>query len=107
MTDDWNPVTYNPSTRQLVAVPDEFDSRELGVLSIAYSKGIDKGASVSPGGEFATVQWEDNSRDVLIIPDNCSGTIEDVNRNILCEDLPFEPQWLLSLLDGVFRWKAP
>ena len=97
MNDDWNPVSYDSNTRRLVTVPDAFDSRELGVLSIVYRDGIDDGASVNPGDEFATVQWEDNSREALKIPDDCSGTIEDVNRNISFEDLAFEPQWLLSL----------
>lgn len=98
MPNDWNPVTYNSSTRQLDTVPDSFNSQNLSVLSIAYNPGIDAGANIGPGDEFAIVQWEDNSREALAAPDNCSGTIAAVNRNIAFENLSFEPsQWLLIL----------
>ncbi len=98
MPNDWKPVTYIPSTRQLDTVPDAFEQRNLSVLSIAYNPGVDVGESVGPGDEFAVVQWEDNSREALTAPDNCSGKIADVNRNIVFENLPFEPsQWLLIL----------
>ena len=96
MSNDSKLVTYNPSTRQLDTVPDSFESRHLTVLSIAYEPGVDAGARVNSGDEFAIVQWADNSRDTLVIPDNCAGEITSVNRNIIFENLPLEPsEWLL------------
>ena len=98
MANDWKPVTYDPSTRQLSAVPESFANRNLSVLSIAWIPGIDVGTNVGPGAQLATVQWEDNSREPITAPDNCSGEIASVNRNIIFENLAFEPsEWLLIL----------
>ena len=98
MPNDWKPVSYDQNTRQLSAVPDSFTQRNLGVLSIVWNPGIDVGASISPGTELAVIQWEDNSRDPITAPENCSGNIGSVNRNIIFENLAFEPSvWLLIL----------
>ena len=100
MPDDWKPVSYDANTRQLNTVPDAFDQRPLGVLSIVYSAEIDAGKQVQSGDEVAVVQWEDNSREPLTAPDGCAGTITDVNRNLTFENLPFAPsQWLLILAE--------
>ena len=91
MADDWQPVTYDPATRQLSAVPASFAARPLGVLSIVWRSGIESGANVAPGDELGTIQWEDNSRETFSAPDNCAGQIASVNRDIMFENLEFEP----------------
>ena len=98
MSNDWKPVTYDPDTRQLSAVPDSFANRDLTVLSIVWESGTDAGATVTPGAKLAIIQWEDNSRDPILAPENCSGKISSVNRSIMFENLAFEPaEWLLIL----------
>jgi hypothetical protein len=96
MPDQWKPVTYDPDTRQLSAIPASFADRDLSVLSIVWESGIDAGFSVSPGDELAIIQWEDNSREAILAPEECGGSILAVNRNIMFEDLPYEPAiWLI------------
>lgn len=98
MADDWKPVTYDPDTRQLSAVPAAFAGRPLSVLSIVWRSGIKAGTSIAPGDALATIQWEDNSRELFSAPENCAGKIASVNRNIMFENLEFEPaDWLLIL----------
>ena len=101
MADDEKLVTYDQDTRELRTIPDSFEARSLEVLSIVWRSGIDAGASISPGTELADIQWDDNSREPITAPDNCSGQIDSVNRNITFENLPFEPsQWLLIVSSG-------
>ena len=98
MPDDWTPVSYDPNTHQLNAVPDAFVARPLGVLSIIWKDGIDKGATIGPGTELADIQWEDNTLESIAAPHNCSGNIDSVNRNIVFENLEHKPAiWLLVL----------
>ena len=98
MANNWIPVTYDPASRQLSTIPDSFASRDLSVLAIVWKSGIDVGASVAPGTELAVIQWEDNSRKTFKAPENCTGEITSVNRNIMFADLAFEPAvWLLIL----------
>ena len=98
MANDWKPVTYDPATRQLSAVPPAFAGRALSVLSIVWQPGIEAGTRISAGDALATIQWEDNSREPFSAPDNCAGVITSVNRNIMFENLEFEPaDWLLIL----------
>ena len=96
MTNNWNPVTYDDQIRQLSAVPDTFANRNKSVLSIVWQ--CDAGNAIEPGTKLGIVQWEDNSRDAITAPANCTGVIDSVNRNITFENLPFEPaQWLIIL----------
>lgn len=98
MNSDWKPVTYDSDTRQLSAIPAAFAARDLNVLSIVWKPGIDAGSAVTPGTELADIQWEDNSRETFAAPENCTGEIASVNRNIMFENLAFEPAcWLLLL----------
>jgi len=98
MTDDWKPVVYDPTTRQLSAVPDAFAGKPLAVLSIVWRDGMDAGAVIAPGERIATIQWEDYSREPLAAPPDCRGTVYAVNRDIVFEHLEFEPaEWLLIL----------
>ena len=99
--DDWKPVSFDPNTRQLSVIPDAFKKRPLGVLSIIWKDGIDAGATVAPGSELADIQWEDNTLELIVAPEDCAGDIDSVNRNIVFEDLEFSPAiWLLVLGDG-------
>ena len=51
-----------------------------------------------PGDQLAVIQWADNSLDPLLAPADCDGEIASVNRNIVFENLEFEPaEWLLIL----------
>jgi len=94
-------VAYDQGTGELRSNPRSFDGRGMEVLSIVWRAGIDAGATVGPGTELADVQWDDNSREPIIAPDNCSGRIDSVNRDIMFENLPFEPsQWLLIVSSG-------
>ena len=98
MPDDWQPVAYDPDTRQLSAVPDAFAAKPLTVLSIVWRDGMDPGTEIAPGDRLATIQWEDNSREPLTAPPDCRGKVAAVNRDILFENLEFEPaEWLLIL----------
>lgn len=98
MAGDWKPVSYDPDTRQLSAIPAAFAGRPMAVLSIVWSPGINVGKVIDAGTELATIQWEDNSRETFSAPEHCSGKIAAVNRNILFENLEFEPaDWLLIL----------
>jgi len=93
-----NLVTYDAVNSQLSTVPADFYQRGLSVLAIVWRDGVDPGHAVHPGDELADIQWEDNSRQAIVAPNNCSGSVASVNRNINYEDLPFEPaQWLLIL----------
>ena len=91
-------VTYDPATSQLNTVPTAFAERPQNVLSIIWRPGIDPGHEVHAGDEVGDIQWADNSREPIVAPDECSGSIASVNRNIPYAELPFTPsQWLLIL----------
>ena len=101
MANDEDLVSYDQDSRELRSVPDSFRARSREVLSIVWRSGIDAGATISTGTELADIQWDDNSREPVTAPNNCSGQIDSVNRNITFENLPFEPsQWLLIMSSG-------
>lgn len=98
MTNGNDLVSYDQAAMQLSATPASFAARPMSVLSIVWKRGIRKDAVVAAGDELGTIQWEDNSRESFSAPANCAGTISAVNRDIMFENLEFEPaEWLLIL----------
>ena len=88
--------SYEAPTGELHSVPEAFLARDGGVLSIVWN--IEQGAVVAPGDEIGTLQWDDNQRQAVIAPANCSGSVVAINGDLVYERLALPPsQWLLRL----------
>jgi len=86
---------YDETNKVLMTVPEAFAMREEAVLSWVWRPHIEIGKSIDPEMELADIQWESNEREVITAPDNCSGEIESLNRDILFENLPYPPAQIL------------
>ena len=93
-----NLIFYEQTNKLLVTVPDAFARREESVLSLVWREGVEVGAEIEAGSEVADIQWDNNEREAIAAPADCSGKIKAVNRDILFENLPYAPpQNLLAL----------
>ena len=93
-----NLIFYEQTNKLLVTVPDAFARREESVLSWVWREGVKVGEEIEAGSEVADIQWDNNEREAITAPANCSGKIKAVNRDILFENLPdAPPQNLLAL----------
>ena len=91
-------IIYDETNKILVTVPDAFAQRTESVLSWVWRRGIEVGKEIDGDIEVADIQWDNNVREVITAPANCSGKIKAVNRDILFENLPdAPPQNLLAL----------
>jgi hypothetical protein len=89
---------YDETNKILVTVPGAFAQRPESVLAWVWRRGIEVGEEVDAGIEVADIQWDNNQREAVTAPANCSGKIKAVNRDILYENLPdAPPQNLLAL----------
>ncbi len=95
-TDDL--IIYDETNKLIVTVPDAFARRPESVLAWVWRRSIRVSGTIDAGSELADIQWDNNQREVVIAPANCSGKIKAVNRDILYENLPdAPPQDLLAL----------
>ena len=95
-TDDL--IIYEETNKVLVTVPAAFAQRPESVLAWVWREGIEVGEKIDAGLEVADIQWDNNEREAIAAPANCSGKIKAVNRKILFENLPdAPPQNLLAL----------
>ena len=88
-------VTYDQATSELRSVPEAFAGREKSVLSWVWRSDIQRGNHLEAGAEIADIQWEDNTREVIIASAECSGEISAVNRDIFLENLRYRPSQVL------------
>lgn len=91
-------IFYEETNKLLVTVPEAFARRTESVLSWVWREGVEVGEAIEAGSEVADIQWDNNEREAIAAPANCSGKIKAVNRDILYENLPdAPPQNLLAL----------
>ena len=88
-------ITYVPANKELLTVPEAFARRDKSVLSWVWRQPINIGNRLKAGDEIADIQWEDNTKEVIIAPSDCSGEISAVNRNISFENLRYPPSQVL------------
>jgi len=74
-----NLIFYEQTNKLLVTVPDAFARREESVLSWVWREGVEVGAEIEAGSEVADIQWDNNEREAIAAPANCSGKIKAVN----------------------------
>ena len=93
-------VTYNTATKMLSSVPTAFGERPYPASNWIWKSQIDLGVEIQAGTELADVQWEDDSMDVIVAPENCAGKILWLNEKIDVPNLSLSfarPQDLLRL----------
>lgn len=89
---------YEETNKVLMTVPEAFARRKEALLSWVWRQGIKVGKSIDAGSAVADIQWDNNIREVITLPDNCSGKIKALNREIDYENLPYAPpQNLLAI----------
>ena len=91
-------ITYVPSNKELLTVPEAFARRDKSVLSWVWRRPIKIGNRLEAGDEIADIQWEDNTREVITAPFDCSGEISAVNRDIFFENLRYPPSQVLLVI---------
>ena len=72
-TDDL--VTFNETNKMLRSVPTAFGERPYPASNWIWKSQIDLGVVIQAGTQLADVQWEDDSMDVIVAPENCAGKI--------------------------------
>ena len=72
-------------------MPEAFASRNKSVLSLVWRPEIKLDTIITPGKTIADIQWDNNEREALITPNNCTGKISFLNRNIDFDNLCYPP----------------
>jgi hypothetical protein len=93
-------VTFNTTNKMLRSVPGAFGKRPHPASNWIWKPQIDPGVVIESGTQLADVQWENDSMDAIVAPEDCAGKILWLNERIDVPNLslPFaRPQDLLQL----------
>jgi hypothetical protein len=89
-------IHYDTQNGELRSIPEAFGAHDDYVASIVWEKKA--GDRVTPGERLAELQWGGGNIQVLTAPTECRGVVRTLNRNIIFEELGYEPSQLLALI---------
>ena len=89
-------ITYDSASGELRNNPDAFAEKDDYVASIVWETKV--GDDVVEGDNLGTIQWGEGSKESLVAPKECNGTVHTVNRDIIYEKLEYPPSQLFALI---------